>query len=74
MAATQVFMTGMWALVGGTSRQRELPAKAIPEGIFGSADLVRNGIHASIDLLPWTHASCPRRQYFPDDARCLGST
>ncbi len=74
MVATQVFMTGKWALVGGTSQQPKLSAKAIPEGTSGSANLVRGGIHASIDLLPWFQASCPCHQLSPDDARCLGST
>ena len=74
MAATQVFMTGKWALVGGISRQPKLSAKAIPEGISGSVNLVRDGIHASIDLLPWVQAGYPCCHHFSDDAMCLGST
>jgi hypothetical protein len=74
MAATQVFMTGKWALVGGISRQPKLSAKAIPVGISGSVYLVRGGIHASVDLLPRVRADDPCRQYFSDDARRPGST
>jgi len=75
MAATQVIMTGKWALVGSTSQGPKMSAKAFLVGmVFGSVDLVRIGIPASISPSSRVQASSICRQNFPDDSRCFGGT
>ena len=75
MAATQVIMTGKWALVGSTSQGLMMSAKAfLVSMVFGSADLVRIGIPVSISPSPRIQANSICRQPFPDDSRCFGGT
>ena len=75
MAAIQVVMTGKRALVGRRLQQPRFLAKAFPAGMYsGSVDLARIGILASFGISTGNQVNCVRRQHFPNNARCHGST
>ena len=75
MAATQVFTTGKWAMVGRRLQRPRFLAKALPAGMYsGSVDLARIGIPASFGFSTGNQVNCIRRQHFPDDDKCHGST